>query len=349
MLFQMAHCSPVSDRLFPTALESQSLSLRRYCPALKAEWDAFIGGARNATFLFQRDYMDYHAERFLDHSLMLYEEGRLAAVLPANMDAEGVLASHDGLTYGGLVVAPTITLRQTITCFQRVLMELHAAGVATLRYKRFPAYYSSGPEDDLGYCLFLLDARLYRRDCTLAVPLDYRLPVQKRRARQAKKAVQAGLAIREDAEFSDFWQKVLTPRLAERYGVRPVHSLAEMQLLASRFPKNIKQFSVFDGDEVLAGITIYETPDVAHAQYIASTERGRNLGALDFLVGWLLNERYDRKRHFDFGGSNEQQGRALNHGLVEWKEGFGARSFALDYYQISTANYGQLEKVLASE
>jgi hypothetical protein len=291
--------------------------------------------------------MDYHADRFLDHSLMLYDEQNLVALLPANIDADGVLSSHDGLTYGGLMIASGITLRQTMACFGSLLMELHLAGVSTLRYKRFPAYYSQGPEDDIAYCLFLLDARLYRRDCTLAVPLNRRLPVQKRRVRQARKAEQARLAIHENAGLSDFWEQVLVPRLAERYGVRPVHTLSEIKLLASRFPQNIQQFSVYDGDAVLAGITIYETREVAHAQYIASTERGRCLGALDFLVNWLLNERYAHKRYFDFGGSNEQQGRALNHGLVEWKEGFGARSFALDYYEIPTENYLQLDKVLA--
>lgn len=342
----MVQCSPVSARSI-SSRDIHALAVRRYSPALQPNWDAFVSSARNATFLFSRQYMDYHADRFLDHSLMLYDEENLVALLPANIDADGVLASHDGLTYGGLVVAPTITLRQTIACFRSLLMEVHRAGVPTLRYKGFPMYYSHTPGDDVAYCLFLLDARLYRRDCTLAVPLARRLPVQKRRVRQARKAAQARLAIRENAGFCDFWEQVLVPRLAERYRVRPVHTLSEIKLLASRFPQNIKQFSVYDGGEVVAGITIYETPEVAHAQYIASTERGRGLGALDFLVNWLLNERYSDKRYFDFGGSNEQQGRALNHGLVEWKEGFGARSFALDYYEIPTENYLQLDKVLA--
>jgi len=94
-------------------------------------------------------------------------------------------------------------------------------------------------------------------------------------------------------------------------------------------------------------MTIYETPTVAHAQYIASTERGRKLGALDLLVNWLINQHYHKKLFFDFGCSNEQEGRALNHGLLEWKEGFGARACALDFYEVPTANFSRLEPILA--
>src|SRR4051794_39650681 len=98
----MTSCSPVSVQRIE--IDPDASIVRRYTPALQAQWDEFISRARNATFLFNREYMEYHAERFLDHSLMLHQGKDLVAVLPANMDADGVLASHDGLTYGGLVV-----------------------------------------------------------------------------------------------------------------------------------------------------------------------------------------------------------------------------------------------------
>jgi hypothetical protein len=141
---------------------------------------------------------------------------------------------------------------------------------------------------------------------------------------------------------------VLTPRLAARHAVKPVHSVEEITLLASRFPENIRQFSVYCDDEIVAGTTIYETPTVAHAQYIAATDRGQKIGALDYLFAWLLDEFYRDKRYFDFGICNEQDGRVLNHGLQDWKEGFGGRGYAHDFYEIDTANYSKLESVLPS-
>lgn len=44
--------------------------VKRYTPEDKSIWDKYVDKARNATFLFHRDYMDYHADRFRDHSLL---------------------------------------------------------------------------------------------------------------------------------------------------------------------------------------------------------------------------------------------------------------------------------------
>jgi hypothetical protein len=326
--------------------KSKLLSVHRYHPRLKHHWDAFVQGACNSTFLFQRDYMDYHRDRFADHSMMVYRGEDLVAVLPANIRPDGTLVTHEGLTYGGLVIPRSSRLADTVCAFHALLLELQDQRISTLRYKRMPAFYSGRPDDDLAYCLFLVEARLYRRDCSLVISLSNRLPPQKRRTRQARKAIRAGLSISQDYSFLSFWEQVLTPRLNVRYGVPPVHTAAEIALLARRFPENIKQFSVYDQGEIVAGMTIYETPTVAHAQYIASTDKGRRLGALDLLVNWLINQHYHKKQFFDFGGSNEQEGRVLNHGLLEWKEGFGARACALDFYEIDTANYKLLDPIL---
>jgi lipid II:glycine glycyltransferase (peptidoglycan interpeptide bridge formation enzyme) len=150
----------------------------------------------------------------------------------------------------------------------------------------------------------------------------------------------------QETTFQPFWEQLLVPQLAMRYQVKPVHSLAEITLLASRFPENIKQFSAYYGNQIVAGTTIYETSTVAHSQYAAVSDHGRRLSAQSFLFGWLVDEHYRNKRFFDFGISNEFNGRAINHGLLDWKEGFGGRSFVHDFYEISTGNYVKLEPVL---
>ena len=80
------------------------IEIVRYTPDKAAEWDAFVRQSKNATFLFYRGYMDYHADRFADYSLMFYDKGRLCALLPANDGGDGTLWSHRGLTYGGLLM-----------------------------------------------------------------------------------------------------------------------------------------------------------------------------------------------------------------------------------------------------
>jgi hypothetical protein len=292
--------------------------------------------------------MDYHRDRFDDHSLMVYRGGKLAALLPANRDVNGMLVSHEGLTYGGLVVPRSATLHEVLACFHACLRHLHEQKISLLRYKRIPGFYNTLPDDEAAYALFLLDARLYRRDCAVVVSLADRLPFQERRKRQIKKAGGFNVRVVQENNYSAFWECVLVPRLAARHGIKPVHSVEEITLLALRFPENIRQFSVYCGDEIVAGATIYETPTVAHAQYIAATDKGQKIGALDYLFGWLLDGFYRGKRYFDFGISNEQEGRVLNQGLQDWKEGFGGRCYAHDFYEIATANYFKLESVLPS-
>ena len=321
-------------------------SVEAYTPGRKAAWDGFLGSAKNATFLFRRDYMDYHKDRFADHSLMISLGGELAALLPANLDADGTLISHGGLTYGGLVVSREANLHEVLACFHAGLRYLWERKVAKLIYKRIPSFYNTLPDDDAAYALFLLDAQLCRRDCALVVNLGDRLPFRKGRKSEISKARRFGVRVVQEMTFVPFWERVLAPRLMDRYGVKPVHTVEEITLLAAGFPENIKQYSVYDGDEIVAGATIYETVHVAHTQYSAVTEKGQGIGALDYLFAWLIDECYKNKRFFDFGTCNENQGRALNHGLLDWKEGFGGRCYAHDFYELSTQGYEKLEPVL---
>jgi RimJ/RimL family protein N-acetyltransferase len=331
----------------PACNDPEKFLVDRYTPERRRDWDRFLMSAKNATFLFNRGYMDYHSDRFADHSLMVSRGQELLALLPANRSKDGTLVSHEGLTYGGLVVSRDATLNDVLESFHACLRYLHEEGITRLLYKRIPSFYNTIPDDEVAYALFLLEARLYRRDCALVVNRADRLRFRKGRKSEISKARRFGVRVVQEPSFDAFWEKVLVPRLESRYGVKPVHSIDEIKLLASRFPENIRQFSAYRGEEIVAGTTIYETPGVAHAQYIAVTDEGQKIGALDFLFGWLIDEHYQGKNHFDLGICNEKGGRALNEGLLDWKEGFGGRSYAHDFYEVPTANHTKLESLLS--
>jgi hypothetical protein len=338
---------PMNDTppFVPKPAASGTLTVERYTDARKPEWDKFVGSGRNATFLFYRDYIEYHGDRFTDHSMMVFRGHALEAILPANLTADGALVSHEGLTYGGLVLTREARLADALACFHAVLYDLARRRILQLRYKRMPGCYHTLAEDDLEYALFLLEARLYRRDCAAAVSQAERLPLIRERKSLIRKAADLGVRIIQETSFQPFWERVLVPQLAARHGARPVHTLEQITLLAGRFPENIKQFSACLDGEIVAGATVYETATVARAQYGAVTEKGRHSGAQAFLFDWLV-EHYKEKRFFDFGTSNEKEGRGLNHGLLDWKEGFGARVYTQDHYEIATMNFQKLEPML---
>lgn len=320
----------------------EDYTIIKYQDTQREQWDSFVENAKNATFLFQRGFMDYHSDRFQDHSLMVFYKEKLIAVLPANIKDQTV-HSHQGLSYGGLVVSKTITFEQTAKAFGLVLKYLEDAGIETLNLKLLPSIYNVLPSDEMEYLLFILGAKLTRRDISSSVFYEERLKIESsNRIRGIKRGIKNNLEVREETDFQSFWNEVLVPNLQEAHNQNPVHSIEEITLLHSRFLNSIKQFNVYKDGVIVAGTTIFETPLVAHAQYISANESGRKLGALDFLFDFLIDH-FSDKRYFDFGISNEAQGQKVNKGLLHWKESFGGRSIAHHFYEVKIANRHRLK------
>ncbi|TRX42151.1 GNAT family N-acetyltransferase [Flavobacterium restrictum] len=309
------------------------------------QWNAFIGQAKNATFLLHRDFMEYHNDRFVDHSLLVYENEKLVAVLPANK-VENTVYSHQGLTYGGLIYTEKIKLTTVIQILKAVLIHLEENAIATLYVKTIPSLYHQKPAEELLYVLFVAKAQLVRRDSLSVLDLKQPNAISKIRKRGIQKGISNKLQVKEVTDFDLFWNQILLPNLALKHHTKPVHSLPEITKLKNLFPNNIRQFNVYQNDIIVAGTTIFETETAAHCQYISKAANDENLGGLDLLFAHLIANEFKNKRFFDFGISNEDQGQKLNEGLSYWKESFGASTLVQDCYEVKTANYSALETVL---
>ena len=321
----------------------------------KETWDAFVEMSKNGTFLLKRNFMDYHSDRFFDCSLLIYsgispdEEFKerklttkdLVAIFPANWDKEHqTVYSHQGLTYGGLVVLPDVTQKEVMDMMQAIMQYYRDMMQAErLVYKPIPYIYSSIPSGEDLYALFRAGARLSRRLVSTCVSMNNPMKMSTLRIRQARKAVDNGFYIDRMTEgdtetLREYWT-LLEDVLLKYHNARPTHTFQEMSLLMSQFPKNIKLYIVRHEKSIVAGSVIFEWRKVAHVQYIASGEEGRNFGALDLLFRHLINERYKQFDYLDLGTSNENDGRYLNEGLIHQKEGFGGRAVCYDTYEVN--------------
>nr|WP_315161054.1 GNAT family N-acetyltransferase [uncultured Flavobacterium sp.] len=323
----------------------KNLSVKQYHESNYKQWNTFVGQAKNATFLFHRDFMEYHKERFEDYSLMVFENEKLVAILPANR-AQDTVFSHQGLTYGGLVYNEQIKLSDVLAIFQSVLFFLNRNAIEKLHLKTIPFIYHTKPAQEIEYALFLAEAQLVRRDSLSVIDLSKENPISKIRKRGIQKGINNGLIIKEVTDFEPFWNEILIPNLDLKHNAKPVHSLTEITKLKTLFPENIRQFNVYFNDKIVAGTTIFESENVAHCQYISKFEGAENLGSLDFLYSFLIKEIFAKKPFFDFGISNEAQGKKLNEGLSYWKESFGASTVVHDFYEVKTINYKAFETVL---
>ncbi|MGD6806485.1 MAG: GNAT family N-acetyltransferase [Candidatus Bathyarchaeia archaeon] len=312
---------------------SIDIAVSVYSPQNKADWDSFVASSKNGVFLFNRDYMEYHSHRFTDHSLMFYHKGKLVAVLPANTE-DNILHSHAGLTFGGIISSYNMRTPLMLNIFQALITHCHQVGLKEIIYKPIPYIYHSVPSDEDLYALFVNNAKLLARSVSSCVAFSDAQKFDSNRRDNLRKATRNNLAVKESRDFESF-MKIEEETLIERHGVKPVHSVEEIKLLAGRFPENIKLFASFKGDLMLAGILIYESRNVAHVQYAANSKEGWNIGAQDIIEDYLINVYYKKlKRYFDFGISTEKFGRILNVGLIKRKESFGASAVMYDVYHM---------------
>lgn len=304
----------------------------RYTPEHKAEWNRFVAQSKNGTFLFNRDYMDYHSDRFQDCSLMFYRERRLYALMPANRK-EDVFQSHAGLTYGGLVMDEKTTAALTVTLFRELNEYLRANGFHHVHYKCIPwMYHQMAAEEDLYAMAHTCNARLQERDLGTVIIQRNAVRWERVRRRALKRAVEAGLTVERSTDYAGFWQ-VLDDNLRTKYNSQPVHTLDEITLLASRFPDNIVLYLAKLGDDILAGMVIYVSAQVARAQYSSATPLGKQLGAIDILYDRIVCNDYRHLPYFEFGTSAMPDSNAINETLVFQKEGFGGRGICFDRYE----------------
>ena len=308
------------------------IEIRRYNPINADLWDTFVERSKNGTFMLKRGYMDYHADRFVDHSLMFYDCDKLVAVLPASQH-ESELRSHGGLTYGGLITSTDIRAQQVIDIFMALKEYMKEQSITSLLYKRVPMIYYQYPSDEDLYALYRIGAQLVRRDISSTIYLPSKIKFSERRKRGSKQATKQGIIVKQSIDYVGYID-MLSEILQKYHDTKPVHNASELELLASRFPENIKLYAAYKDDKMLAGVVVFETDKVVHAQYIANSDEGRQCGALDAVMDYLINQQYADKEYFDFGVSTEHNGMYLNEGLVTQKQEFGGRGIAYDFYEI---------------
>ncbi len=310
------------------------MTITPYTHERKDEWNRFVKESKNGTFLFDRNFMDYHADRFVDCSLLVEQNGRTIACLPANINRQTrQIISHGGLTYGGLIMNRQISMTQVLETFNLILKYYsRELGAESLVYKPTPYIYSTYPAEEDLYALFRCGAELLSRGVSSCINLNDNLPISAGRKDGIRKAHREGLSIKDDSEVCDFWH-ILNTTLQQCHSTVPTHTADELKLLTTRFPEQIRLHTTIDkSNNILAGALVFDMGHTVHTQYLAASEEGKRLGALDLLLHNLITETYADRQFFDFGISTEQGGKILNEGLIFQKEGFGGRAVCYDTY-----------------
>lgn len=321
----------------------ERLTVQSYSTELEVQWNELVTKSKNGTFLFDRQFMDYHHERFCDCSLVFLKDGKVCGALPANwQNDEQTVYSHQGLTYGGLIL-PTSTSAADVLQMMELACDYYRLqqGARRMVWKPVPYIYNKYPADEPLYALFRHGAKLTARGLSSAIPLDRSIPFIRLRRRGVQKAEEAGIHFSTSTDTDDirqFWD-ILRSGLTRRHGVEPVHSAEEIKLLTDRFPHNIHLVLTRSAeDRIMGGAWLFCTDRVIHVQYMTASDEARRLGANDLLTATLLKRSrtlFPGALYYEFGISTEDNGHVLNEGLVFQKEGFGGRGVCYDIYELT--------------
>ena len=319
-------------------VKTNTLKIRKYTTADKKVWNELVAKSRNGTFLLNRDYMDYHADRFTDCSFIFTKKDSVEAILPGNI-VDNTFYSHQGLTYGGLLISDKVTTIDILEIFDLLTIELRKLFVTEIIYKPIPFFYHRSPSQEDIYALFRMGAEKIGCNISSAIYQSNKLGFNELRKRGVKRGLKSGIQVIESEDFNTFC-KILNENLTRKFGKTAVHSGSEITMLNNRFRNNIRLHVAVLGDDtnsknILAGVVTFCTPYTVHVQYISTTEAGRELGALDLIFYKLINETYANIPVFEFGQSTEHMGKYLNHNLIFQKEGFGARGVVYDIYKLN--------------
>lgn len=314
----------------PASTVMRMFTIKPYAKAEANAWDAVVERSRNGNLLHRRSYMDYHADRFVDCSMMVEHNGEAEAVFPANI-RDKTVTSHAGLSYAGLITTHALRAESMLAVFGKIGDHYRALGVERVIYKAVPHVFHAYPAEEDLYALHRLGAQLKRRDLSSVVALQEGFRFTPGRRHAVDKAKRAGIAVQAGTDLEGF--HALLSDVLRKHDTVPTHSLAELRLLQARFPQQIVLHEARLRDVLLAGVLVYDFGRVVHTQYMAVSEEGRRRDALSFLLAELIENTYATRLYFSFGISTEQEGRVLNGGLIAQKEYFGARAIVHDVYE----------------
>ena len=301
------------------------------------DWDTVTRKAVNGHFMFERNYMDYHADRFDDHSLLFYDDRvhsdrEPVAVLPAHRKG-GDLISHQGLPFAGLLWTEDVRMNAMAESVQALIDHMTKHDLSRLIYSPVPAPYKRFHDDEDIYQIERAGAVVAGTKVGCSARIGSNPGISKNRREIVNRAARRGLRFETRIPLADSYG-IISNCLQEKFQKRPVHTLAELELLTQRYPKAIRCDGVFHEDDLVHSIITFHSDTCVRAQYTGGTNRGRDMHAQDFAFVSLVDAPEMQGRWFDFGTSMNPDTGDLQSKLHWYKETLGGRASLLRTYML---------------
>lgn len=310
------------------------MRIRRLGQPDRTNWTDFVLRSNNGTVFHLPEFLDYHPEdRFDDHHLVVEGGKGIEAVIPGAISTreDGTwFRSYPGASFGGPVLNDQTGLQSVEKVMDELILYCRAQGWTGIEMTPPPSVYYRRPHNYLEFALVKRGFTYPRRELTAVIDLsrlgeELTLGFRSSALRGVRKALKSGVRIEENGDFPLFYP-VLESNLQQRHGVRPTHTLKELELLRRLLgPGRIKQFIALGDDEVLAGMVMFHcNPRVTLAFYISHDQEHQALRPVNLLymevIRWAKSMGY---HYLDLGTYTLDMD--VNYGLCRFKESFSAR------------------------
>ena len=313
----------------------KSLKVQRYSVKKKKAWDDFVSKAELHSILFYRDFMEYHSDRFVDYSLMVYENKKLIAIMPANIDENGVIHSHQGLSFGGLLYKKNTSYETIKHSYTNIFNLRFDNNVSKIFINFRPVVYNESISKEIKL-LQSFGGSIYKSYLSMIVDLKKPIKIHKSKLKRFnKQKVRFEFRIELDNNFNLFWSDILIPCLKEKHNSKPVHSIEEIRFLHKLFPKNIIQWNLYFKDELISGVTLFFKEGVVRSQYGATKLGSEKYFSLEFLFIHLMNY-YSQKGFYFFDmGSIPKFEDKYPKGLIKYKRELGCVDYEQNIFSVN--------------
>ena len=297
----------------------KSISTRLYSQLDFTTWNHFIDSSLNGTFLFNRNFLDYHKNRFQDFSLMVFEGDELISCVPGSSEDDSWF-SHKGLTYGGIIIDRSLNVIELGNIVESISEYLQINGFRNASFKLVPSIFRKDEIEKELFSLLTNNFSLIGFDLWQYSNLLF--PMDSKKIRGANTALKRNYNIEfTRSNISDLF-RIINENLEIKYSRKAVHSHQEMNYLLNLFPENIFIMLILKNKTVEGGAVCFKTNKVIHVQYLATTAQAK----LDRAQDLLMLELRDFAQKYDLilslGSSTENLGKVVNQGLIKFKDAY---------------------------
>jgi len=312
------------------------------------EWDRFVDASYNGSVFHKMKFLSYHPKGRFDYTFLGFytKKGALAAVLPCVVK-EGVLRSPAGASFGGIVLKQ-ISFITVYNVVQNFLSWSSKKGIRQIYFTHAPLIYNDKFAQDLDfvlhYCGFenrcnlfssILDLFWFAEDDPIK---NLSSPGQ----RAIRKSYKEDVKIVETDDLEEFYP-ILVKNKA-KFGIKPAHSLEELNKLRALFPGYFKLFAAYYKEKMVTGVFSFHCNQrVLLTFYIASLPEYQHIRpvnrALYDVAVWACKNGY---KYLDLGVSmNTESNNPMEPAwsLISFKEFIGSRGFLRPYYEWINPGY----------